>query len=47
MIAWEAVALSLARDAGITVPEFELHRIAGRPSSSRALIAELLGGSAT
>jgi len=31
VIAWEAVALSLARDAGITVPEFELHRIASRP----------------
>jgi serine/threonine-protein kinase HipA len=31
VIAWEAVALSLAREAGIAVPEFELHRIAGRP----------------
>jgi serine/threonine-protein kinase HipA len=31
VIAWEAVALSLAREAGIAVPEFELHPIAGRP----------------
>lgn len=31
VIAWEAVALSLAREAGIRVPEFELHRIADRP----------------
>ncbi|HTC60827.1 MAG TPA: HipA domain-containing protein [Solirubrobacteraceae bacterium] len=31
VIAWEAVALSLARDAGIAVPEFELHPVAGRP----------------
>ena len=31
VIAWEAVALSLARDAGIAVPEFQLHRIDGRP----------------
>jgi serine/threonine-protein kinase HipA len=31
VIRWEAVALSLARDAGIAVPEFELHTVAGRP----------------
>jgi serine/threonine-protein kinase HipA len=31
VIAWEAVALYLARDAGIAVPEFKLHLVAGRP----------------
>jgi serine/threonine-protein kinase HipA len=31
VVAWEAVALSLARDAGIAVSEFALHPVAGRP----------------
>ena len=31
MIRWEAVALTLARHAGITVPEHELHVIENRP----------------
>ncbi|HEY5342783.1 MAG TPA: type II toxin-antitoxin system HipA family toxin [Solirubrobacteraceae bacterium] len=31
VIRWEAVALRLATDAGITVPEHELHIIEGRP----------------
>lgn len=31
VIRWEAVALSLARDSGISVPEFELHSVAERP----------------
>jgi serine/threonine-protein kinase HipA len=31
VIRWEAVALTLARDAGVTVPEHQLHVIEGRP----------------
>lgn len=31
VIRWEAVALTLARAAGLRVPPFRLHRIAGRP----------------
>ncbi len=31
VIRWEAVALNLARDAGIQVPPFDLHDIDGRP----------------
>jgi serine/threonine-protein kinase HipA len=31
VIRWESVALSLARAAGIRVPPFELHAVAGRP----------------
>ncbi len=31
VIRWEAVALTLAREAGVSVPEFQLHEIAGRP----------------
>jgi serine/threonine-protein kinase HipA len=31
VIRWEVVALSLARDSGISVPEFELHSVAERP----------------
>jgi serine/threonine-protein kinase HipA len=31
VIRWEAVALSLALDARIAVPDFELHTVAGRP----------------
>ena len=31
MIRWEAVALTLAGDAGITVPDHELHVIENRP----------------
>ncbi len=31
VIRWEAVALTLAREAGITVPEHRLHVIEGRP----------------
>lgn len=30
VVAWEAVALELAREAGIRVPPFELHRIDGK-----------------
>lgn len=31
VIRWEAVALTLARAAGLRVPQFRLHQIAGRP----------------
>lgn len=31
VISWEAVALALARDAGIRVPDHQLHRIDGKP----------------
>jgi len=31
VIRWEAVALMLARDAGMNVPEFRLHEVAARP----------------
>jgi serine/threonine-protein kinase HipA len=31
VIRWEAVALTLARDAGVEVPPFDLHDIDGRP----------------
>jgi serine/threonine-protein kinase HipA len=31
VIRWEAVALTLASTAGIRVPQFQLHQIAGRP----------------
>jgi serine/threonine-protein kinase HipA len=31
VIRWEAVALTLAREAGVSVPEFQLHEIAKRP----------------
>jgi serine/threonine-protein kinase HipA len=30
VVSWEAVALTLARDAGLQVPRFELHRIDGK-----------------
>jgi serine/threonine-protein kinase HipA len=31
VVRWEAVALTLARDAGVLVPEFALHEVAGKP----------------
>ena len=31
VVRWEAVALQLARDAGLTVPRARLHEVAGRP----------------
>jgi serine/threonine-protein kinase HipA len=31
VIRWEAVALTLAREAGVSVPEFQLHEITKRP----------------
>jgi serine/threonine-protein kinase HipA len=31
VVCWEAVALALARDAGVLVPSFDLHEVAGRP----------------
>ncbi len=31
VVRWEAVALMLARDAGVQVPEFSLHRVGGKP----------------